>query len=312
MITYTTGNINQPDAGSVGIVMVNQLRDDLVAHPAWDLVEEFTPAAGVVRWMVFKCLATESGLPADFFVVVGRVLGSGKLNVAVCEEYNAATHTMSFFSPSTASTLFLYDALGRRSETYVLGTTEFAGASVIPVYTSWLPSGVSTKWWISVVEDGFTAGFNGASNGWLGAGAYTPLTVLPIDFPILSMGSSGNWGTTRNPAVAGINQRGYALAVDTNLVQLGFAGRFDVNDLLQNNQRVVSEIGIRVSSSYSGLGSDPATWGNVLGKLRNVRMGAGNHPAGFAFGDAYALNGTLWVPYLSSDTKIWDTGVAAA
>lgn len=310
MIQYTTGTINQPDAGSIGLEMANTIRDDVVAHPAWDLVEEFTPGSGLVRWMVFKCLASESGLSADFFVILGRVLGSGKLDVAVCEGYNPATHTMSFYSPVTSSSLFLYDALGRRTDTYVLGTTEFGGSQA-PTFTSWTPSGVSSKWWLCVAEDGFNAGFNGASNGWLGVGAFTPLTVIPFDLPIMNMGFTSGWGMTRNPAVASINQRGYALGVDTTVIQLGFAGRFDVNDLLQSNLRVVSEIGIRASASYNGLSVDPAMWGSVLGKFRHVRLGGGSHPVGFAFGDAYALNGTLWVPYHTGDNKIWDTGVAS-
>ena len=41
-------------------------------------------------------------------------------------------------------------------------------------------------------------------------------------------------------------------------------------------------------------------------------MGAsGSAPQGFAFGDAYAMSGRLWVPYEPVDTRVWDTGVAA-
>lgn len=309
-ILYTTGTINQPDAGSVGMAMANQLRDDIVAHPAWELVEEFTPSGGAVRWMVFKCLALESGLSADFFVVLGRVLGSGKLDIAVCEGYTAATHTMQYFSPAGSSTLYLYDAQGRRTETYVLSTVELPGSAIAPIYLNWTPSGVSTKWWLSVDDDGFVAAFNGASNAFFGAGAYIPLAAMPIDLPILQYGSTTSWGITRNPVVAGTNQRGYALGVDSQIQTLGFAGRLDTNDALQNNERVVAECGIRASLSFNGLGSDPALWGSALGKLKNMRRGSGNPPVGFTFGDAYALNGTLWVPYLPTDERIWNTGVA--
>ena len=65
--TFNTGTINQPDAGSVGLAMAEKIRDELVAHAAYDLVEEFLPASGLVRWYVFKALAAQTGLPSDYY-----------------------------------------------------------------------------------------------------------------------------------------------------------------------------------------------------------------------------------------------------
>lgn len=307
---YTTGTVNQPDAGSVGMAMVNILRDDIVAHPAWELVEEFTPAAGAVRWMVFKCLATESGLSADFFLIVGRTLASGRIEMTVCEGYDAGTHTMQHFFPGQTGTLYLYDAQGRRTETYVLSTVTLPNGAATPSSAFWLPSGVSTKYWIIVDDDGVAVAFNGASNAWLYGGAYVPLAAQPIDLPIIQAGlngPSGYWGITRNPVVASLNAMGRALTVNSTTVPLGFAGRMDTNDALQNNQRVVAEVGFKMYAQSSS--TDPAAIGSVLGKFKGMRRGDGSAPAGFAFGDAYVLNGTLWVPYLPTDDRIWDTGV---
>jgi hypothetical protein len=82
---YTTGTINQPDAGSLGLAMAERIRDDLTAHAAWDLVEEFTPAGGAARFYVMRCLAASNGLGSDFFLVMGRTLANGELRFAICE-----------------------------------------------------------------------------------------------------------------------------------------------------------------------------------------------------------------------------------
>jgi hypothetical protein len=307
---FTTGTVNQPDAGSVGLAMANILRDDIIAHPAWELVEEFTPSGGASRWMVFKCLAAESGLPADFFLVLGRTLGSGRLEIAICEAYDSSTHTMQFYSPGNAGTVQAFDAQGRRTETYVLSTIVLPAGSTTPNYVFWTPSGVSTKYWTIVTEDGVTVAFNGASNSWFFGGVYVPLVAQGNDMPLIQaglQGGSGYWGITRNPAVSGTSQKGYATTVSASTTLLGFTGRMDVNDALQDNQRVVAEVGLKLyANSFT---ADPPLYGSVLGKFKGMRQGGGNPPAGFAFGDAYVLNGTLWVPYVPTDDRIWDTGV---
>lgn len=310
---YTTGTINQPDSAQVSLAMVNRIRDDVIAHAAWDLVEEFTPASGAVRWYVFKCLAAQSGLPYDYFVVIGRTLANGELRLSICETYDAASHLMSFYPPTGGSSNFLYDASGRRTDQFALSTVVFPSGTNNPLYHSWVPSGTSTKWWIVVSEDGFTVAFNGPSNGFFGASAYTPLTAVPITFPVMSYGLSSSFGSTtggitRNPSVAGSSSPGYGLMFDRAAAYLGFRGDLRYNDRLQNNQRPVAEVGMTM---YSGSADWPAQYGYALGKLKRVR--AGNNAApGFAFGDAYAMAGTLWVPYLPTDSLIWDTGVASS
>lgn len=311
-IQYTTGTINQPDSAQVSLAMINKLRDDVVAHAAWDLVEEFTPASGAVRWYVFKCLAAQSGLPYDFYVVVGRTLASGELRLTVCETYDAASHLMSFFSPTGSSSNYLYDASGRRTEQYTLSTVVFPNSATTPLYHTWVPSGTSTKWWIIVTDDSFTVAFNGPSNGFFGAGAYTPLTAAPITFPVMSYGLSSSFGSinggiTRNPSIAGSSTPGYGLLYDRQ-TYLGFRGDLRYNDRLQASQRPVAEVALTM---YPGTADWPAQYGYALGKLKNLRMG-NNAAAGFAFGDAYAMAGTLWVPYLPTDSLIWNTGVASS
>lgn len=319
MLAFTTGTINDADAGSVGLAMANQIRDDLVAHAAWELVEEFTAASGVVRWYVFKCLATESDLPSDFFVVMGRTLGSGELRFAICESYTSATHTMAQYAH--AAVTVAYDALGRTPNTYVLGTAAFAGSSGQPKYLSWAPSGTSTKWWLIIDDDGFTVAFNGASNGFVHVGAYIPLTdaSMAIALPLQIVGSSlQDGGITRNPAVASSTPTGYSLALGiygggNSSIQsfeafLGFLGAFRFNDKLQGNKRPVAEMGIQI---MSGLSDFATVTGWALGKQKRMRVSTQSMPTGFAFGDAFALDGTLWVPYLPTDGRIWDTGVAA-
>lgn len=315
-LIFNTGTISQPDAGSVGLAMAEKIRDELVAHAAWDLVEEFTPASGQVRWYVLKCLAASSGLASDFFLVMGRTLSTGKLEFAICEGYNSGSHTMSFYSQNSGT--IVYDNLGRSPATFTLGTTPFGSSGgVIPATTAnWTPSGTSTKWWQITDDDGFTVAFNGASNGFIHGGVYTPLSQLENLFPICLIGYSSSAGQiTRNPAAADQTINSAALWIAGgggtsvgNGPALGFQGDLRYNDKLQSNQRPVAEQGINISSS-SG---DQASMGWALGKQKRMRVSNGSLPVGFAFGDAYSLEGRLWVPFSPSDGRIWDTGVASA
>lgn len=313
-IVFTTGTINAANAGAVGLAMAEKIRDDVVAHVAWDLVEEYTAPSGLVTWYVFKCLAAQSGLPNDFYVVMGRTIGSGELRMFICEGYTAATHTAAFYGTMHSNTVIAYDASGRSTSTYVLGTAVLATTpNTNPQYSYWVPSGVATKWWLSVDSDGFTAAFNGASNGFVHCGAYTPLTALGVTMPLhMTSGSNSVIGSdigslTRNPAVGGGNAKGYALASLHSTI-LGFAGRLDYSDKLQADQRPVGEVGVTV---YENTPGDRAVQGCVLGKMKRVRTGAsGSSPAGIAFGDAYALQSRLWVPYLPTDYRMWDTGTS--
>lgn len=316
MILYTTGTINQPDAGSVGLAMAEKIRDDVVAHAAWDLVEEFTAASGTVRWYVFKCLAAQSGLPYDFYVVMSRLLSNGELRIWCCETYNPASHTANHYAPGGYSNTYAYDASGRYTADYILGTTAPVAGGSAPAYSSWTPGGTSTKWWITVAEDGFTVAFNGPSNGYFHVGAYTPLTQLPILFPIQTSGSSAftggsgldSGGITRNPAVANISFYGAALVFQP-ATWLGFSADWRYNDKLQGNQRSAGELGITIYRYQPG---DDAISGYALGKQKRLRGTYGTVPPALAFGDAYVLQGRLWVPYKPDNSRIWDTGVASS
>lgn len=316
-ISFTTGTINQPDAGSVGLSMVEKIRDDLVVHPAWDLVEEFTPASGLVRWYIFKNLAAQSGLPADWYVVIGRTLGDGMLRFAICEDYNATGKVMSYYTRYSNSGSLSYDSLGRSPDTLVLSTTAWSTSGTNPRWQGWTPSGTSTKWWLTVADDGFTVAFNGASNGFIHCGRYIPLTAIPMLMPINLIGHQDSTGNiTRNPAVAGITAQTASLHImggGWNLGSygpiLGFASDLRYNDKLQNNERPMAEQGMTIAFNSAG---DQAITGWALGKQKRMRLTNQNAPVGFAFGDAYAMQGRLWVPYLPSDGRIWDTGVATS
>lgn len=318
-MSFTTGTISQPDAGSVGLAMAEKIRDELALHAAWELVEEFTVATGQVRWYVFRNLASVSGLPADFYMVMGRTLATGELRFSICETYNQASRTMSGMPIWVSSTTVAYDAAGRHPATYVLGTAVFSATYPQPKYTAWIPSGTSTKWWIIIHDDTFTVAMNGASNNFVHLGAFIPITVLTWDMPLMIIGNSfAQGGLTRNPAIANaasVASNGQDIRAGSDINQmfpLGVVTDLRYNDKLQGNQRPVAEVGITISNSESSP-SDRATYGHFVGKQKRMRYGlSSTPPAGMAFGDAYALQGRLWVPYLPSDTRMFDTGVASS
>lgn len=314
MIAYTTGSLSAASAAALGQAMAEKIRDDVVTHTAWDLVEEFTASSGAVNWTVFRCNSAASGLPSDFFVVMGRTIASGELRFAICEGYDSTTHTMSKFGAFGETGNVAYTVDGCNPATYVLGTAAFSSSINTPGFNSWTPSGTTINWWLCVAEDGFTAAFH--TEAFVHVGAYTPLSTLAIALPLQIMGKNGFCWITRNPAVAGQTVHGFALtgqggdgsSVGTNGPLLGFRGDIRYNDKLQADKRAVAEQGINV---YQYDATKAAVYGYALGKQKRMRVAGGTAPAGFVFGDAYSIDGTLWVPYTLTDLRLWDTGVAA-
>ena len=92
----------QASAAIFGQTFAEAIRDNLSAHAAWELVEEYDPGS-VVKHYVFKCLSTSSGLPADFFLVMTRVLSTGVLQFYIGEGYNSGTHVLSLFPTGNSS-----------------------------------------------------------------------------------------------------------------------------------------------------------------------------------------------------------------
>lgn len=311
MRLFTTGVFNEVDATALGLAMANQIRDDAVLHDAWELVEEFTPSGGP-RWTVFRCLAEESGLTEDFYVVMELATG-GKIRMSLCEAYDESTNTMSFMARTLSGGSITYDADGRwAAGTFVLNTDQLGLAHM----QEWTPSGGSSNWWLIVGDDTLTVAFNGAANGFFHVGAYEPLSSLEIVLPLQIIGSSTQeGGITRNPAVAGETATDVAMSFSggggTSLTGpiLGFQGSLKDDDALQGGMRAMAEQGMSIYNWFAG---QLAITGWALGKQKYTRVGAnGSAPSGFAWGDAYVLDGTLWVPYHPSESRIWDTGVAA-
>lgn len=320
-IAYTTGTINQPDAGSVGLAMVEKIRDDVSAHAAWDVVEEYTATSGTVRWYILRCLAAQSGLPSDYYVVIGRTLSDGSLRAFICESYTQASHVAKYYTPYTYNATYTFDDQGRYVPDYTLGAAPLAAVSVAPAYMRWVPSGTSVKWWIAVSEDGFTVAFNGVTNGFFHVGAFVPLTVLPMLMPIQMCSADAQpgagWGyLTRNPAIASLTMFANGLLFEggsgttvTVGQYLGFSSDLRYNDKLQGGARPVAEQGMTIYQANPG---DQTNMGYALGKQKRMRLTRYNVPTGIAFGDAYVLQGRLWVPYLPTDARMFDTGVAAS
>jgi hypothetical protein len=317
MLAFSTATINDANAAAVGLAMANRFRDDIVAHPAWDLVEEYTPGGGAVAWTVFKCLASASGLSADYYVVMGRTIATGELRFALCEGYSSSTHTMSRYVPVSANA-GNFDAVGAYPDTYVLGATAFSGNQRTPMYNNWTPGGASAKFWLIVDDDGISAAWSGLSEGFVHLGAYIPLTDTAIPLPLLLTGHAISGGITRNPVVASTNVagqgsciliKGGGTTIENDGPYLGFVGDLRYNDALHSNKRLLAELGIVL---YPGGNSNlQEAYGYALGKQKRMLIGGGAVPAGFAWGDSYIVDGQLWVPWKITDKRIWNTGVAA-
>jgi hypothetical protein len=325
MLLFSTGNNTEASAAALSQLLANRLRDDLILHPAWELVEEFTPGSGLVNWVVMKNLASVSGLSQDYFLVIGRTISTGLTQYFICESYNTGTKTCQYYPPYYAGTSFNYDSLGRCPATFVLGTAAVAFSGNQPFARQWAPGGATTKWWLIVADDGFTMAWNGPVNTFVQVASYIPLATLQSELPIVmtqltSGGSGPDGGVIRNPAlvdVVGWNPNGLSVysggspfQIYTPLVGIGYGFPLQ-NDKLNDNKRLMGEVGIVI---YPANQSFIPTQGWFLGKHKaRIRASSELLPAS-VWGDAFVMDGTLWVPYLpgaSTDGRLWDTGVAA-
>lgn len=316
---FTNDTLSGADAAAVGTLMADRIRDDLVIHPGWDLVEEYTNTA--MRWYVFKCRSDISLLPRDFFVVMGRVIATGQLGFFITESYNSSTHTMQYFYKNIFNSPCTFDANGRETGTYVLGAALPSNTHLNPKTQSWTPSGTATKYWLIADDDIVTIAFNGASNSFMRFGAFEPLSSLDWEMPLMAISgdSIGLGGFTSNPAVASLTNtafnafsmhggEGTVPGAGAGAV-LGFQGPLTANDKLQGNMRPVAEVGIVM---YTAFGSAADVVGYAAGKQKGMRWSPGNTmPPSMAFGDAFAMSGRLWIPAHPTDTRIYDTGVAS-
>ena len=98
-MSYHTGTINSatPALTAMGI-----LDAALVAHPAWDFVEEVVAGAATAR--VYKNLALVSGLPNDFFVVISRDTDAGQMRFSICETWDAVGKLLVRYAPAASTT----------------------------------------------------------------------------------------------------------------------------------------------------------------------------------------------------------------
>lgn len=321
---FTTGSEAEASAPVLAETLLGQIRDDVTAHAAWELVEEFTVSG--TNWIVLKCLASVSGLSDDFYVVMGRTISTGESFFTIAEDYDAGTNVLSNFPTwNLSGSNIQYDGSGRNPVTRTLNGTNFdQNTNNAPFINQWYPQSNAVNWWIIVSEDTFTVGLNGSPNWFIHVGAYTYLGQLPNLLPIQMIGSQ-QWfgGITRNPAIESkllaptfgyvhLFYGGADTSLSTNRwTPLGFQGPWKANDALQNDQRPVAEVGMAMVPHASD-DTWPAQYGFALGKQKRMRASKETMPSGFSFGDAFALNGKLWVPYKTDDGRIWDTGIASS
>ena len=332
--TFTSGTFSGlANAAAVGQSVAERLRDDLVAHAAWELVEEVTP--GTMHWYVLRCLSAVSGLPSNFYLVMGRVISTGVLHWFICEGYNDTTNVASLFGTNSGagsgSTTYTYDSSGRQTtNTFTLSTSAPSSSNGQPRSHTWTPSGTGTNWWILAREDSFTLNIDGASDAFVHIGAFEWMAAVANTMPILSNGTNTVTGQngflTRNPAcVSGsFGHRALTLHPEPGLLTnsdmpyklLGYNNRLDRTvDAMNGGVVPCSEIAVVIDIQPTVNAVNEANViGEFLGKYKHMRFARG--PISAAWGDAYEMDGTLWVPTLYGTTNagaglLHDTLVAA-
>lgn len=309
--TFTSGSKSGlANAAALGQSIAEQFRDDLVAHAAWELVEEVTP--GTMHWYVFRCLSASSGLPADFYLIMGRVISTGVLQWFIAEGYNDTTNVASLYPTNNASgaantSTYTYDSSGRQtSHTFTLSTSAITNSNNQPRGHTWTPSGTSSNYWIMAREDGCTINLDGANDAFMTCGAFEWLASTANAMPVLSQGTNGIQGQngfmTRNPLCISGSFSHWATTLDATPgtlnnddLYLGFPGTLQIADAMNGGIGSTSEIGVRIAVHTTASHVSAANViGEFLGKYKHIRIG--RSAASATFGDAYEMDGTLWVP----------------
>ena len=319
------------NAAALGTLIAEKIRDELVAHAAWELVEEYSPGTAV--HYVFRCLASANDLTDDFYLIMTRTISTGLLSFFVSEGYNSGTHVVSLYPTTNAtqssSNTHTYDSDGRQtSQTYTLVAGAIGTSANQPRFHSFTPTGTSCQYNFIVYDDGMVwLQHTNPAATWYYCGAYEWLgTAIANDNPVHHQGSaslvSNPSNITRNPLVAGGAGSQYACVTRNGpggggidaAELLGYAMDVDSKCAFQGDVTPVAEYLVIMDSMLSPQGSNPSTdvIGKVAGKWKHMRVGSGQGSS-FVFGDAYDIDGTLWVPhiYTSGTPLLFDTGVAA-
>lgn len=296
----------------------NTLRDHIVAHAAWELVEEVTTAANQVQ--VFKCLAAVSGLAADFHVALLRALAVNgeSLSLAVFETYDTATDTVGRFAPTIINSIRTPDP----------ATGAFAGSTTLQALTNvnnvfLAPRGAAVDYWLVVRDDALalglqvgatqTAGFAGAFDSRVDNSAVNdplPLAVGKIEDTSTSATATNTWSSTRQPFPPAAGTTGLftlwgpCASPDSATAPWATGQAFTTGDRLQAGKVTFQEIMVLHANGA-------VVSGTLRGKFKGMRR-LMNPPSGVAFGDTVTFNGTKWVyaGNVSSRSTWVDTGVA--
>lgn len=104
-LTHQNTSIGAATAALAAAAAQTAWRDALTGHPsgAWTLADEFDSAGGTVHWVVVKNSTAISGVGADFYVCIGRVVATGIMGACVGEVYSSGTKILSKFAPYTVS-----------------------------------------------------------------------------------------------------------------------------------------------------------------------------------------------------------------
>lgn len=319
----------------------------LAAHPAWEFVDgplDFVFNSNQThRTYVWRNKSAVSGLRADFYVIFrvwwdqskGLYFSARGMEMALCEQYDAATHTASKIAIAASNLTQTLLADGSNPTTWTLtsaapatqpNSVGLAGIFVSSSDTSYRLLSLVTNDVVLLMTRTFTTG------GWQQAQFYVGAfeTLLSADddpLPIIlapsgtstgytstMSGSYGYWSSTRHPMCGG----------QTGAYFFGFApGNWNSNTFGSNTGFALGPLFDSVLSANAatlGTPGDPeaSLWEggavpvskccirsyNVTSTSSTIRGGvrgflkyirAANLPTGVTIGDKFYIDGNLWV-----------------
>ena len=279
-------------------------RTIITANPAWSLVETINGSGNVVD--VYKCAATFSGLPKDFYLLLQRAISNGNFTLHMGEDYNSSTHVLSNIAVSYGGSARAVDPstglLNPVNTITVNATTgNLSGGSNSLSFTL---NGAATISYAIVVDSDHIVYRIGLEGRYAGA-IESLVTAIPDPMPLVFMSLSGtaqsasaNSGATRNPGLAAA----------------GLANSHAITDMLFATNTLYPVSGVQpitVSDPWLGgpaayeigaVNPTGANVGNIRGRVKRMRKVL-SLPVGTALGDTFTIGGKQWVVIgLSSTT----------
>lgn len=286
------------------VVFRAKLREMMIAHPAWEFVEEYENTTTAKTYEVYKNLGTANSWGQDFFFTTSWTTSSpntGIMYMGGSERYDLSTHKAMYalYSPYSNVAASQANDYTRHplSTQHAPGTT---GSSDLNQYLYSQFSATDMTYWIVLTESSVTLKTSVSNAYGVHVGVFKPYWDHPYEFPLycLQIGQSDgrNGGSvSRRPGSTSTGSYNWAIH--------GYSQKAGYGMAVENCEgtpvgQLPSVTDVKYASGVA-MGSPPrlrmyeSTDGDVRGVMSHVLCF--NQNSAVVVGDTLNVDGKLWV-----------------